>query len=51
MVYVGVHKTPKNKASFFYVDWGDKSNYVALVISAFLFAFGFFYIYKALVFS
>lgn len=48
MPYVGVHKEPVAKGSFFYVDWVDKSNYIALVAAAALFIFGFYYIFKAL---
>lgn len=48
MPYIGVHKQPLDKTSFFYVDWGDKSNIVGLAISVILFVFGFYYIFKAL---
>ena len=49
MSYVGVHKdTSATKGSFFYVDWADKTNYIALISALALFVFGFYYIFKAL---
>ncbi|MFA6089261.1 MAG: hypothetical protein WC755_05330 [Candidatus Woesearchaeota archaeon] len=48
MTGLAVHKSFEDRRSFFYVDWEDKSNIVALAFAVLLFLFGFYYIFKAL---